>query len=116
MKKIWKSNITGEILFLLGVILLWQILYMIGVDGLGIWKAYAMPSPSGVWNSFTEMIKQGTLLSAIGNSLLRGAIGYILSLMIGGMLSLLLHSLMRAMQMTSLVSYLILIPEGLREI
>ena len=32
MKKIWKSNITGEILFLLGVILLWQILYMIGVD------------------------------------------------------------------------------------
>ena len=56
MKKIWKSNITGEILFLLGVILLWQILYMIGVDGLGIWKAYAMPSPSGVWNSFTEMI------------------------------------------------------------
>ena len=25
MKKIWKSNITGEILFLLGVILLWQI-------------------------------------------------------------------------------------------
>ena len=56
MKKIWKSNITGEILFLLGVILLWQILYMIGVDGLGIWKAYAMPSPIGVWNSFTEMI------------------------------------------------------------
>ena len=50
MKKIWKSNITGEILFLLGVILLWQILYMIGVDGFGIWKAYAMPSPSGVWN------------------------------------------------------------------
>ena len=42
MKKIWKSNITGEILFLLGVILLWQILYMIGVDGLGIWKSYAM--------------------------------------------------------------------------
>ena len=68
MKKIWKSNITGEILFLLGVILLWQILYMIGVDGLGIWKAYAMPSPIGVWNSFTEMIKQGTLLSAIGNT------------------------------------------------
>ena len=39
MKKIWKSNITGEILFLLGVILLWQILYMIGVDGFGIWKS-----------------------------------------------------------------------------
>ena len=91
MKKIWKSNITGEILFLLGVILLWQILYMIGVDGLGIWKAYAMPSPSGVWNSFTEMIKQGTLLSAIGNSLLRGAIGYILSLMIGGVIGVFMN-------------------------
>ena len=91
MKKIWKSNITGEILFLLGVILLWQILYMIGVDGFGIWKAYAMPSPSGVWNSFTEMIKQGTLLSAIGNSLLRGAIGYILSLMIGGFIGVFMN-------------------------
>ena len=91
MKKIWKSNITGEILFLLGVILLWQILYMIGVDGLGIWKAYAMPSPIGVWNSFTEMIKQGTLLSAIGNSLLRGAIGYILSLMIGGVIGVFMN-------------------------
>ena len=91
MKKIWKSNITGEILFLLGVILLWQILYMIGVDGFGIWKSYAMPSPSGVWNSFTEMIKQGTLLSAIGNSLLRGAIGYILSLMIGGVIGVFMN-------------------------
>ena len=76
MKKIWKSNITGEILFLLGVILLWQILYMIGVDGLGIWKSYAMPSPSGV---------------AIGNSLLRGAIGYILSLMIGGVIGVFMN-------------------------
>ena len=91
MKKIWKSNITGEIQFLLGVILLWQILYMIGVDGLGIWKSYAMPSPIGVWNSFTEMIKQGTLLSAIGNSLLRGAIGYILSLMIGGVIGVFMN-------------------------
>ena len=95
MKKIWKSNITGEILFLLGVILLWQILYMIGVDGLGIWKAYAMPSPSGVWNSFTEMIKQGTLLSAIGNSLLRGAIGYILSLMIGGVIGVFMNHFLK---------------------
>ena len=91
MKKIWKSNITGEILFLLGVILLWQILYMIGVDGLGIWKAYAMPSPVGVWNSFVEMMKQGTLLAAIGNSILRGAIGYILSLIIGAVIGILIN-------------------------
>ncbi len=73
MKKIWKSNITGEIQFLLWCYSFYgRFLYMIGVDGLGIWKSYAMPSPIGVWNSFTEMIKQGTLLSAIGNSLLRG--------------------------------------------
>ena len=83
MKKIRKSNIAGEILFLLGIIILWQIFYVAGVDGLGIWKAYAMPSPVGVWNSFVEMMKQGTLLAAIGNSILRGAIGYILSLIIG---------------------------------
>ena len=51
MKKIRKSNIAGEILFLFGIIILWQIFYVAGVDGLGIWKAYAMPSPVGVWNS-----------------------------------------------------------------
>ena len=41
MKKIRKSNIAGEILFLLGIIILWQIFYVAGVDGLGIWKAYS---------------------------------------------------------------------------
>ncbi len=91
MKKIGKSNIAGEILFLLGIILLWQILYVVGVDGLGIWKAYAMPSPTGVWDSFIEMMKQGTLLSAIGNSLLRGAVGYILSLIIGAVIGILIN-------------------------
>lgn len=83
MKKIWKSGLAGEILFLLGIVLLWQILYIVGVEKLEIWKAYAMPSPSGVWESFVEMMKQGTLISAIGNSLARGAVGYILSLLIG---------------------------------
>ena len=34
MKKIRKSNIAGEILFLLGIIILWQIFYVAGVDGL----------------------------------------------------------------------------------
>ena len=33
MKKIRKSNIAGEILFLLGIIILWQIFYVAGVDG-----------------------------------------------------------------------------------
>ena len=91
MKKIRKSNIAGEILFLLGTIILWQIFYVAGVDGLGIWKAYAMPSPVGVWNSFVEMMKQGTLLAAIGNSILRGAIGYILSLIIGAVIGILIN-------------------------
>ena len=35
MKKIRKSNIAGEILFLFGIIILWQIFYVAGVDGLG---------------------------------------------------------------------------------
>ena len=94
MKKIRKSNIAGEILFLLGIIILWQIFYVAGVDGLGIWKAYAMPSPVGVWNSFVEMMKQGTLLAAIGNSILRGAIGYILSLIIGAVIGILINHLL----------------------
>ncbi|MDD7208637.1 MAG: ABC transporter permease [Lachnospiraceae bacterium] len=90
-KKTAQSGVIGEVLFLFGVILLWQIIYTIGVDGLSVWKAYSMPSPVGVWKSFMAMISQGILLPAIGNSLLRGAVGYLISLGIGSVLGILMN-------------------------
>lgn len=90
-KKIIKNNAAGEIIFLAGVVCLWQICYLIGVEGLGVWKSYAMPSPGGVWECFVRMLKEGTLVSAIGNSLLRGGIGYVLSFFIGGLLGIIMN-------------------------
>ena len=47
------------------LILLWQILYMIGVDGFGIWKSLCDAVTKWcVEIAFTEMIKTGTV--AIG--------------------------------------------------
>lgn len=90
-KKIFKSKFLQEITFLLGLVLLWQLLYLVGVDLLGIWKPYAMPSPAGVWGSFLKLLGDGTLLTAIGNSLLRGMIGYLISIVLGTALGFLMN-------------------------
>ena len=70
-----KAAIIQEIVFLAAIVVLWQIIYVVGVDGLSIWKGYAMPSPAGVWESFLDLMEDGSLLTSIGYSLLRGAIG-----------------------------------------
>ena len=90
-KRSWKSNVIGEVIFLFGVILLWQILYTVGVHGLSVWKAYAMPYPLGVFQSFCNMMKDGSLPHAIGNSLLRGITGYLISVILGGFLGFLMN-------------------------
>lgn len=90
-----KKNIRGsaleEVLFLFGVILLWQLVYFVGVDQLGVWKSYSMPSPTGVFRSFYKMILDGSLPAATGKSLLRGGIGYLISLVIGGIVGILIN-------------------------
>lgn len=90
-KRSLKTTVIQELLFLAAIVVLWQLIYMVGVDGLSIWKAYAMPSPAGVWESFVDLMSDGSLLSAIGNSLLRGAIGYAISLVLGGILGILMN-------------------------
>lgn len=90
-KSFWKSRIFQEIVFLLGIVLLWQIVYVVFVDVLSVWKSYAMPSPMGVWKSLCGLLENGSLLAAIENSLLRGGIGYIISILLGGILGFLMN-------------------------
>ncbi len=85
-----KKHVT-QILFLVAIVVVWQGIYMVGVEGLSLWKAYAMPSPSGVAGSFHRLLADGSLPVAVGNSLLRGAVGYFFSLVFGGILGVLLH-------------------------
>ncbi len=85
------NKILQQFLFLLGIVVLWQLLYFVVVDVLDIWKPYAMPSPAGVWKSLVRLVENGTLLAAIGNSLLRGLIGFLISVTAGVLLGFLME-------------------------
>lgn len=72
------------------VILIWQLLYLINVDIIGIWKAYSFPSPIEVIKSFYSLCADGTIFTAIVASIKRILIGYGISLAIGFLLAILL--------------------------
>lgn len=92
-----KTNMTKikrglELLgFFVILIVLWQLCNIFFVDIVGIWKPYSVPSPAGVWNSGVNLLKDGSLLSAIGKSLGRGAVGFAISIVLGGLIGICLH-------------------------
>ena len=79
------------VIFFAAIILLWQVLYSLGTGVLGIWKSYAMPSSVGVWECFLRLLGDGTLLQSIGNSLLRGFTGYLIAIILGGLIGFLMN-------------------------
>ena len=86
-----KFSVLQGILFGILVLALWNFLYVFGVDIFGIWKPYAMPSPLGVWKRFGELLSDGSLLKALGHSLLRGFTGYLISVVLGAILGFLIN-------------------------
>ena len=93
MKKrdVLRTKFVSELIFLGGVILLWQMLYVIGVDVLSIWKPYAMPSPTGVVKSLCLLLADASLVKAVGYSVLRGVSGYMISVVLGCFLGFLMN-------------------------
>lgn len=81
------------ILFILILIALWQGFYWLGVDVLSAVKPYAMPSPIGVGKRFGELMSDGSLLRATGNSLLRGLVGFLIAVAIGVIVGLLMNQI-----------------------
>lgn len=79
------------ILLLIILTALWQGVYTLLVDVLEVVKSYAMPSPFGTARRFIELCSDGTLFEAIGNSLVRGIIGFLIAVLIGVLLGLLLN-------------------------
>jgi NitT/TauT family transport system permease protein len=65
------------------LIVIWELVYKIGVDVLSIWKPYTFPSPIDVFNSLKYMVEDSTIFIAIAASLQRLFIGYFLSVVIG---------------------------------
>lgn len=79
------------IVFFMILVLIWQGFYFLGVEVLHTVKAYAVPSPLGVGKRFLELCGDGTLFQAVGNSLVRGIIGFLIAVIIGMILGLLLN-------------------------
>lgn len=84
------KKIIGSILFAVGLLLLWQLVYVICVDWLALAKPYAVPYPVGVWQSFLTLLTNGTLFSAIGHSMIRILTGFGIAIIIGAILGILI--------------------------
>lgn len=77
------KKLAGNLLFFIGLILLWQLLYIAACDWFHWAKPYAIPNPVGVLNCIVHLFSNGTLLAAIGSSLLRALIGFLIAIFIG---------------------------------
>lgn len=70
------------------MIVIWEAVYKIGVDVLGIWKSYTFPSPIAVFKTLVGLIADNTLGIAILASLKRIISGYSISVVLGVIIGL----------------------------
>ena len=68
--------------------MIWELVYRLGVDVLGIWKSYTFPSPTNVIESLVILARTNVLLVAIFDSMKRLFLGYGISLVIGTLIGL----------------------------
>lgn len=96
MKK--KSTTVKKILsrvgFIIIILALWELVYLLGVEVLGLWKSYTIPSPQGVWERCVDMFSFDytgmSIYAAVGASLIRAFIGFAISVIIGAALGFLI--------------------------
>ncbi|TYQ15188.1 UNVERIFIED_CONTAM: NitT/TauT family transport system permease protein [Acetivibrio alkalicellulosi] len=70
------------------MITIWELVYRLTVDVLGIWKPYVFPSPIEVFKTFKHLLSNNILIVAIIASMQRIIIGYLISLILGIVLGL----------------------------
>lgn len=83
-------KIISSILFFVGLILFWQLLYIAGTDWFHLVKPYAVPHPLGVWESLWRLTLDGTLFAAVCRSLLRALFGFAIAIVIGTVFGILI--------------------------
>ncbi|MDD6212133.1 MAG: ABC transporter permease [Clostridiales bacterium] len=83
-------RILETLVFAIGLILLWQLFYTAGTQWFSIVKPYAVPNPLGVVESFLRLASDGTLIRAVGYSMMRAVIGFCISIVIGSLLGILI--------------------------
>lgn len=72
------NDVANIVLFLAAFVGIWQLVF-----ALGIWPKVSMPSPAMVAESFVELIQNITLITSIGMTMWRLAIGFAISITIG---------------------------------
>lgn len=77
------KKLAGNLLFFLGLILLWQLLYTAACEWTELAKPYAVPNPAGVVSCFILLLSNGTLIAAVASSLLRVLIGFLIAVILG---------------------------------
>jgi NitT/TauT family transport system permease protein len=65
-------------------LLVWELVYRAGVK-----PTYALPSPADVGLRLVDLVQQGLLLEAIGTSVTRGGVGFVIAVLVGTPLGLL---------------------------
>lgn len=81
----------NNMFFYFGMLIIWQLVYHLGVNVFGIWKGYSFPNPVAVFNSLFHLSKEGALTRAILSSLGRAFGGFVLALGIGLIIGILLE-------------------------
>lgn len=65
------------------MLVIWEAIYKLNVEYLGIWKSYSFPSPIDVGKTLINLISDSTLGIAVLVSLKRVIMGYAISIIIG---------------------------------
>ncbi len=72
------NDVANIVLFLAAFVGIWQLVFT-----LGVWPKVSMPSPAMVAESFVQLIQNITLITSIGMTMWRLAIGFAISITIG---------------------------------
>jgi len=83
-------SLLQAVFFYLVLLALWQGVFYLGVEVLGIWKPYAFPSPLGVFASFGNLLSRGLLFVGLQASLWRLVVGFSMALALGLILGLII--------------------------
>ena len=88
-----QKDILKSIVFYVGLIVLWQLVFMIGTEWLDWWKPYAFPNPKGVAEVFIRLVMNTTLLRAALKSIPRALIGFAISAVLGMLVGVVLYKI-----------------------
>ncbi len=83
-------KILGTILFFIGLLAVWQLLYIAATDWFAWAKPYAVPHPAGVAQSAKTLLMNGVLVAAVAKSMLRVLAGFLISVVVGVLFGILI--------------------------